>query len=372
MPNPIKYSTGSETLTLKKGNFYIGTGDVSKGPTESTGYYNGITPPTSGYTIYLNKASQGPSIYVASTDNDLITITNQISGQNYTGVTQCLTYFAGQTDKMVLNSDYPSIITNGLIMNLDASFIPSYPKSGSTWVDTSLNGNSATLVNGATYITNSGVPCISLDGTDDKITITNRNLSGFTYNIQYDLDWTIEVWMYEYTFDASPQTYKHIYGNYNGCNYTALKGNAGGLIIYNSTNQSNIYLNLGFGPRNVSPGSQCPTPDVNWSDSDVKTYLWGLQNRWAHFVITSSDGTTYKLYGDGVQKGTTKTVDFKNSSSRTDNVLTSTSQYAWGNAAGNNNAANQVDFNVCRIYNRALTADEVLQNYNAQKSRFGL
>jgi len=44
MSNPIKYSTGSESLALKKGNFYIGTGDVGKGPTSSTGYYNGITP----------------------------------------------------------------------------------------------------------------------------------------------------------------------------------------------------------------------------------------------------------------------------------------------------------------------------------------
>ena len=36
MSNPIKYSTGAETLALKSGNFYIGTGDVGKGPTFST------------------------------------------------------------------------------------------------------------------------------------------------------------------------------------------------------------------------------------------------------------------------------------------------------------------------------------------------
>ncbi len=36
MPNPIKYSVSSQTLALKKGNFYIGTGDVGKGPTEVT------------------------------------------------------------------------------------------------------------------------------------------------------------------------------------------------------------------------------------------------------------------------------------------------------------------------------------------------
>jgi hypothetical protein len=43
MPNAIKYNTSAETLALKKGNFYIGTGDVGKGPTSSTGFYNGLT-----------------------------------------------------------------------------------------------------------------------------------------------------------------------------------------------------------------------------------------------------------------------------------------------------------------------------------------
>ena len=60
MPNPIKYSASAQTLALKKGNFWIGTGDVGKGPTSTTDYYNGITPPAGGYTIYLNKASGGP------------------------------------------------------------------------------------------------------------------------------------------------------------------------------------------------------------------------------------------------------------------------------------------------------------------------
>ena len=59
MPNSIKYSTSAQTLALKKGNYWIGTGDVGKGPTSTTDYYNGISP-SGGYTIYLNKASGGP------------------------------------------------------------------------------------------------------------------------------------------------------------------------------------------------------------------------------------------------------------------------------------------------------------------------
>ena len=54
MPNPIKYSVSSQPNALKKGNFYLGTGDVGKGPTSGTDYYNGIAPPNGGYTIYQN------------------------------------------------------------------------------------------------------------------------------------------------------------------------------------------------------------------------------------------------------------------------------------------------------------------------------
>ena len=72
MSNPIKYSTTSQSLALKTGNYYIGTGDVGKGPTSSTDYYNGITPPSGGYTIYLNKASGGPSIFTPTNDSELI------------------------------------------------------------------------------------------------------------------------------------------------------------------------------------------------------------------------------------------------------------------------------------------------------------
>ena len=114
MPNLFKYNTVAESNSLKKGNFYIGTGDVGKGPTSNTGFYNGITPPVGGYTIYINKANGGPSIRVAANTNELIRITNQISGQSYTSREECLAYFASQTDKIVLSGDIPIINTNGI------------------------------------------------------------------------------------------------------------------------------------------------------------------------------------------------------------------------------------------------------------------
>ena len=137
MPNAIKYSTSAQTLALKKGNFFIGTGDVPKGPTSTTDYWNGITPPGGGYTVYLNKASNGPSIYTCVNDSELITLTNKIAGASYTTAAQCLSYYLTQSDKMCLNRDYESISTNGLVLDLDAGFSCSYPRNGTSWLDMS-------------------------------------------------------------------------------------------------------------------------------------------------------------------------------------------------------------------------------------------
>lgn len=93
--NNFKYSTTPNTLALKKGDFFIGTGDVGKGPTSSTGYWNGVPTPRGWYTIYLNKAQNGPSILTASSDSQLIFLTNRIAGTSYTTLNECFNYFRG-------------------------------------------------------------------------------------------------------------------------------------------------------------------------------------------------------------------------------------------------------------------------------------
>ena len=181
MPNSVKYNTSTETLSLKKGNFWIGIGDVDKGPTSSTGFYNGISPPSGGYTIYLNKASGGPSIYTVSNDAQLITLTNQIAGVSYTTVAECLVYFAGQSDKVIVNENYPTIITSGQTFNLDSSYLPSYPTSGNTWYNISVNSFNGTLTNGPTY--NSAQKSIVFDGSDDYMSNSNTiQLSGVSFS----------------------------------------------------------------------------------------------------------------------------------------------------------------------------------------------
>jgi hypothetical protein len=313
MPNSIKYSTTGDTLSLKKGNFFIGTGDVGKGPTSATTYWNGITPPSGGYSIYKNKALNGPAIWTASTNNQLISITNNIEGTSFTSATQCFVYYANQTDRMIFNRDYESIITNGLILNLDAGFLPSYPTSGTTWYDLGYSGFNGTLTNGPTYSSANG-GSILFDGSDDKI--VGGNFSQGTII-------TINIW-FKQTSSAVNKGLIAIGGAY----YYLGGGGFPLLQIYNGS-QYGAYIEV-------------PSPTT-----------WNM----ATFVITP---TTSTLYLNGSNPTSDSTV-----------MQTSGNLYI-GSFPGGGSGLFNGNISTVQIYNRALSADEVAQNFNAYKTRFGL
>jgi hypothetical protein len=333
MPNAIKYNVSAETLALKKGNFWIGTGDVSKGPTSSTGYYNGITPPSGGYTIYLNKASGGPSIYSVTSDAQLITLTNQIAGTNYTTAVQCLTYYAGQTDKMIFNRDYESIITNGLVMNLDAGFTPSYPTTTTTWYDVSSGGNNGTLTNGPTFNSANG-GSIVFDGVDDYIGVPN----GYTSVMKGNDYWTVSLW-----FKA----------NGFGCCGPVLISPGNGQLeyfdLFLQVSNGTVYFSAGGGAgSNYLSGNISMTTNVVYNVVFVKT---GINT--GKFYLNTSD-ISLSASGTGLGAMPNVNADFK---------IGAFKQSQWDL---NGNIYNTL------MYNRALSSTEVLQNYNAQKGRFGL
>jgi hypothetical protein len=340
MPNTIKYSVSAETLALKTGDFWIGTGDVGKGPTDTTGFYNGITPPSGGYTIYLNKASQGPSIYVPTNDSQLITLTNHIGGTNFTGATQCLNWFNTQSDKTVFNIDYPSIITSGLTLNLDTSFIPSYSTSGVTWYDLSPNGNNATLENGPTFNSTSGT-YISFDGTDDYATCASTSTVNFTNKF------TISLWIY---INALPTN-----GNFANLitKYNVGTGGNGG-YDFRFRNASGTQQ---IGLITLSSGAAEGGSDFNYTLS---------LNTW-HYLSGVYNGSTSQVYLNTSLIGSVSNTTNPASNNKLLNIArfgqfgdTTLTRYY-------NGRIGQV-----KMYNRDLSATEIQQNYNATKSRFGL
>jgi len=356
MPNPIKYNTSSESLALKKGNFWIGNGSVDKGPTATTGFYNGITPPSGGYTIYVNKASGGPSIQTVSNDAQLITLTNQIAGANYTTVTQCFSYYNSQNDKLCVNqdfpTDYPYIVLDGLYMYLDAGVTLSYPGSGTAWTD--VNGirtkNNGTLTNGPTY--NSGFGGhLTFDGSNDYISITQSQ------GIDVGVNFSIQTWVKITRWGGGPNwnrgsivTNSYPYQNGKGfwISCTSQAGPAQGYVA--TPGLESFFMSMGGDEYCVAP-----TPGS----------LSAYTNSWFNLGVSCNGTNPLKCYINGVQPTTYGCQTNGPSSYSYDS-----GPFSLGNRNNNDEYLSGSIANFM-MYNRTISDAEFLQNYNAQKSRFG-
>lgn len=332
MPNVIKYSVGATPVgCLRKGNMLIGNNTADYGST----FFNGIDPPTGGYTIYLNKASQGPSIYCPENDAKLIERTNQIAGASYTTAAQCLNYFAGQTDKIIVNFNYEGIVTNGLVLNLDAGFLPSYPTAGTTWSELSGNGNDGTLYNGVGFNqTNGGV--LTFDGVDDYVgrnTALNvgSNFSVFAWVKPGAINVRNGIVGNSYPYSSGVGWYFSTATNYNGTLNTFFIS-VGNDNAYRTANNSSITLNA-------------------WN------YMGG---------IVTNGGQDIKLYVNGIE------TSYSNQMLTPNTVTYTTPEFYVGRRYSSNPEPFIGSIATTQIYNRILSSQEILQNYNAQKARFGL
>jgi hypothetical protein len=323
MPNTIKYSTTGDTLSLKKGNWFIGVGDTSKGPTSTTGHWAAINPPTGGYTIYENKASDGPSIRTPESDIDLIRWTQTFySGVNISTVYSAITHLNTNPTTMVVNREYENIVTSGLTMLLDAGFVPSYPKSGLTWNDLSYNGNNGTLTNDPTYSSSNG-GTIVFDGADDYISCGN------SASVQI-FQGTISAWVKTSSPGGSYRGIITKQGNYG------LFIRDGELATYNWGNNQDITTGINIADNTWKNVSMTFTTNTGTPSNNAIIYLNGSA------VLT----TTIKYNVNSVE------LQIGNGGNAT--------QYISGSIA------------MGSFYNRALSASEILQNFNAQKTRFGL
>ena len=334
MANYIKYSTNAQTRALKMGNFWLGPVNDGKGPTSSTGYYTSLNPPSGGFTIYTNKASNGPAIFQASNESQLVSITNQLGGTSFTTSGQCLTWYVTQTDKFCVNRDYEGIVTNGLVLNLDAGFTPSYPTSGTSWYDLGPSGNTGTLTNGPTFSTLGG-GSIVFDGVDDRVVVINNQSIDFTTSESF----TVCYWIYT--------TSKGI-----DTGYDAHVGKIGG---------TGWVANLNWTPFGIGDYPQLRwwlNGIINVSYNTSKPYL----NNW-RFICMSVDRSNQNgyIFEDGVlvSSGSVGTPDVSNSG----NLLIGSDVFA-SHFIGN--------FGIVLLYQKSLSSNEVLQNYNAMKGRFGL
>jgi len=211
----------------------------------------------------------------------------------------------------------PNIVTDGLVYAMDAGSARSY--DGTTSLNDLVGSNTGTLTNGVTYQSiNGGV--FDFDGVDDYITMS-RAISTSNYSA-------------EFMFNADVNTIntEHWLGNqYSGPGRTIFD------LWTNNKLRQFVNGTAIYGATTIVTGG------------------------WYHAVFTrNSSGVAY-IYLNGVQDGT-GTLSSVVPSDLPFKIGGDTSLVRWFNG--------KIPF--CRIYNKALTAAEVTQNFNAQKSRFGL
>ena len=219
----------------------------------------------------------------------------------------------------------PKIVSSGLVLCLDAANKVSYPGSGTVWRDLSGNNNTGTLTNGPTFnVGNQGG--IVFDGTDDYVDCGNV-LASLT-------NLTLECFVKFGTQATS----------FNG-------------IISKTLNNTD-----GWEIRTAGYTSTTTTAQFRYVGDNGSSDFGALTNGiWYHLTATGILGSQLvyingSIYNSGTYAGTPSA----NSNSLVIGKLAYAGLYA------------NMSMGYARIYNRALTATEVLQNYNATKTRFGV
>ena len=228
------------------------------------------------------------------------------------------------------------LVTDGLILHLDAARKPSYPGSGNVWYDLTSNQYTGSLVNGTTFEKNRNSGTFSFDGSNDFVDfgIIEQAPSG-------PANRTIQAWIK----DESILDYS-LLASFSGYGYD--RGGAGKLFMFavGGTDFNNRKLLIW-------------TNSLNYISTHVLD-----RNLWTNVAVTVTQGTNYPritVYKNGVaDSGGEKNIDTINTLSYTIGHSNQTYSPFRG----------QISHNT--LYNRALSAEEVLQNYNALKGRFGL
>ena len=230
----------------------------------------------------------------------------------------------------------PRIVTDGLVLALDAGNTKSYPGSGTAWTDT-VGDNNGTLTNGPTYSSDDG-GSIVFDGTNDYVQLSaSSDLNFGTGNF------TIEGW-----FNKGATTSLQ----------TLLCSNK----YYTGGNNGNWILRISSATQ-IALATYDGTGNLEYTEFSASTSV----DTWHHFaLVREGTGTNEtKFYLDGVLKGS-MTVSKSLTDAGTNGLrIGEESDSGPGNAPFNGKISN------VKLYKgKALTETEVLQNYNATKGRY--
>jgi hypothetical protein len=233
-------------------------------------------------------------------------------------------------------SHSPSIVTDGLIMYLDAANTRSYPGTGTAWTNLSSQGNSCTLTNGPAYNTETS-PNISFDGTNDYA-VANANTA--VENLMATTSFSFSFW----------------------AKFNATSGNR---VVFGN-GDPDFELTSGYQVRASPTGVlRILTNNAVLFDLFSVSYsgLGEFVGTWNNFVYTNTVSTG-KVYRNG-------SLLSQNVPATTAFIISSTDPLFIGMAPFNTRHTN-MNLAVLKMYNKTLSDSEVLQNFNALRGRFGI
>jgi hypothetical protein len=239
----------------------------------------------------------------------------------------------------------PTIVTSGLVMHLDAGDAASYPGTGTAWTDLSGNGNNGILINGPTYSAANGGQIV-FDGVNDFIS-TELTQPPVT---QY----TVELW---FKSTSSVITGDNVFLFH--CRGNPQLGFSGVSLTWLPNRTAPGELEFGVSSNNVAVFARAPGTvfnDGSWRQVvGVFSQPLGQPISWNSFEIYVNGEKTIKTQGFTAGGATSPVAGLGG----TEIGRINTGYWA-GNVA------------IARVYNRALSASEITQNFNANKARFGL
>ena len=349
MGYPVAYLSGN-TTTYETGMFKRGTIGQNQAAalTGSYRWWNGIDVTSSQYLIYSDTFTTSASTASNATpaawatpdlaDQSLLNLINtlpeRIGKLPFTYLPVALQWIQSTGRYFLIKNGYENIVTNGLALNLDAGWYLSYSGTGTNWKDLTSNGNNPLLVNGPTFDTNNGGSLL-FDGSNDYANIaspTNLNLGTANF--------TISTWIYLYGL-PSGESYPNCYWVFG----TGPQSSGTNTQIFIGANRLHFDINTdNGGPIDVNHGFSI--------------------NTWYHISITRS-GNTFTAYKNGVVLQT-------DTSSQS-----AVNGYGWAIGKPEPTPSPTVGYFYGRmatfsVQTTALSATEVVQNFNAQKTRFGL
>lgn len=236
------------------------------------------------------------------------------------------------------------IVTDGLVLCLDAGDRKSYSGSGTTWKDRSGNGNDGTLVNGVGY-DSGNLGSLTFDGVDDGVIVGSK--PEFLFNTGDSI--TAEAWVNPSNTNA--QLYQAFF-------------TIGGVPATSRDRLFQMRIDnlekFGFLYRNSS--------NTQWQILETGSIV--NNNTWYHVVSTYTYGTgsSWKVYVNGVGVSTSYLAGNGNANP----IQPADTSVHIGLSEDGTTAGEQWlgKISISRLYNRALTEAEIQQNFNAQKSRF--